>query len=136
MKYPSIKGLLRLKCPGLADKVSQISRKRNCLFPRGDSSQTEQTCVITEQICVIAGQISVIAEQICVVTEQICFIIEQIWVITFWRKKHVKALHAFNKYRIGTFQPNDVILFSICVLNSFQFRLLCQAYIKTIIKRN
>ena len=47
-----------------------------------------------------------------------------------------KALLPFNKYRIRSFQPNDVILFSICVLNSFQFRLLCQAYIKTIIKRN
>ena len=42
----------------------------------------------------------------------------------------------FNKYRIRNFQPNDVILFSICVLNSFQFHLLSQAGIKAIIKRN
>ena len=41
-----------------------------------------------------------------------------------------------NKYRICNFQPNDVIVFSITVLNSFQFRLLCQANIKTLIKRN
>ena len=47
-----------------------------------------------------------------------------------------KALLPFNKYRIRSFQPNDVILFSNCVFNSFEFRLLCQAYIKTIIKRN
>ena len=111
-------------------------KKNKLSFSEGRFISNRANCVITEQICVIAEQISVIAEQICVVTEQICVIIEQIWVITFWRKKHVKALHAFNKYRIDTFQPNDVILFSICVLNSFQFRLLCQAYIKTIIKRN
>ena len=46
----------------------------------------------------------------------------------------------FNKYRILTFQPNDVILFSISVLSSFQFLLLCQANIDfnymTLIKRN
>ena len=42
----------------------------------------------------------------------------------------------FNKYRIRNFQPNDVILFSICVLKSFQFHLLSQADIKAIIKRN
>ena len=47
-----------------------------------------------------------------------------------------KALLPFNKYRIRNFQPNDVILFLNCVFNSFEFRLLCQAYIKTIIKRN
>ena len=41
-----------------------------------------------------------------------------------------------NKYRIRNFQTNDVIVFSISVLNSFQFRLLCQANIKTFIKRN
>ena len=41
-----------------------------------------------------------------------------------------------NKYRIRNFQTNDVIVFSISVLNSFQFRLLCQANIKTLIKRN
>ena len=69
-------------------------------------------------------------------TEHICVITEQIWVITFWREKHAKGLQKFNKYRIRNFQPNDVILFSICVFNSFQFRLLYQVYIKTIIKRN
>ena len=46
----------------------------------------------------------------------------------------------FNKYRILNFQPNDVILFSISVLSSFQFLLLCQANIDfnyiTLIKRN
>ena len=41
-----------------------------------------------------------------------------------------------NKYWIRNFKPNDVIVFSISVLNSFQFRLLCQANIKTLIKRN
>ena len=46
-----------------------------------------------------------------------------------------KGSDPFNKYRIHNFQPNDVILFSICVLNSFQFRLLCQVYIKSIIIR-
>ena len=37
----------------------------------------------------------------------------------------------FNKYRISNSQ-----FLSICVLNSCQFRLLSQAYIKAIIKRN
>ena len=43
---------------------------------------------------------------------------------------------SFNKHRIRNFQPNDVILISIFVLNSFEFRLLCQAYVKNIMKRN